>query len=473
MPAKWTACSHALQLPPKNSNSASKLPLQKFGKFCKFVNGTSYTNTNDIKLILRMTKLKLCTLENGVRLLTVSIKEFPLSISSFWIRAGSRKDPKDKTGLAHFFEHLLLTRTKKNLDRQARLVEIEKMGLFFNAYASLETANYYYIHPLDKTRQALKFLIDGFTASIVGSKDLEEERQVILDEERRNRNNPSSYIWRAANYGLWPKSKMGSSFFGDKQSIKAISLNDFKNFYNKYYVPANTVFVLLNPNRKDLNKYRKIIEDIPSQTTKVIKHLDILGKKKGLVFEQREIDYFQLSLSFLTCSRLNINDCIILDFIKSYLASGWISKLISRLRIENKYTYWVSGDNLNLEDTGYLRFSLSTDVSNVEKVLKIFEEEIIALKTKSISSYVLEWHKNKYQSDLIRNSLDPEFLLSWYGLDISVINQKPIIINEHLNAIKKIKPADLMHVARKYLNRENFSLTLLGPNNRIKNIPGF
>ena len=412
-------------------------------------------------------------LNNGIRLLTVSAQTFPLAISSFWTRAGSRKDPKDKAGLAHFFEHLLSTRTKSFLDRQKRLIEIEKRGLFFNAYTSIETAKYYYIHPSNKTKSAIEFLMDGFTSSVIKPSDIEEESQIILDEERQNRNDPTSYIWRLAFKGLWPESKMGNGFYGDETTIKAISEKDFQSFYKKYYSPSNTVFIFINPDIKVLNQYKSIIGNLHSPTTTLITHLDTLGDKKDIIFEPRDISNVQLSLSFLTCPGSNQKDRLILDLIKSYLASGWISQLITQLRIKNKYTYWVSGDTLNLEDTGFLKFTLSTDFSSLQNVIEIFEKEIISLKRITIKNNVLNWHKTKYKSDFIKNSLTPENILSWYGSDLASFNQKPVLISKHLKDIQQVKSSDIQRVANKYFKSKNFSLALIGLTNSIKQIPNF
>ncbi len=419
-----------------------------------------------------MHKLNFYRLKNGINLVHVYISDFPVGLSSFWLRAGSREDPRGKEGLAHFFEHILTTKTAKFPDRQKRLVEIEKQGFLFNALTSLETANYYLVHSPEDTGSALDLLIDGLSSSVFEEKDIDEEKQIIIDEERRNQNDPRSYIWRLANSGLWPHSQMGSSFFGNQETIETITKNDLLDFYNTHYQPQNAIFLLIN-SLENVGGQLKKLEKVKTLNSKTIVGKDNLSERKNIIFDKKDLNYSQIALSFLTTNGLNEKDQLILDLIKNYLASGWMSRLVMRLRVQEKLTYWVSSHSDRFNDTGFIRFTTSLDKGKMAIMLKIFEKEIILLKSETIQNEILDQHKNKYKNDILRSTLDINFLNWWYGSDFIAFGKKPLLINEYTEKILRVTPEQIQEVANKYFRKENFSLAIIGNEQEVEDIPNF
>lgn len=419
-----------------------------------------------------MHKLNFHKLKNGISLVHVYVPGFPIALSSFWLRAGARVDPIGKSGLAHFFEHILTTRTAKFPDRQKRLVEIEKQGFLFNAFTSLETANYYLVHSPEDGKKALDLLIDGLLSSVFEEKDIDEEKQIIIDEERRNRNDPRSYIWRLANSGLWPSSQMGSTFFGDQTTIKGVSRDDVLAFYDKYYQPQKAIFLFIN-SLENMGGQIDKLKKIQTQNSKIVVDKDNLGQKKDIVFDKRNLDYSQVALSFLTTNGLSSRDQLILNLIKNYLANGWMSRLITRLRVQEKLTYWVSSHSDRFKDTGFIRFTTSLDNGKLAKALQIFEEEIVSLKSRLIQNDILDQHKNKCKSDTLRSSLDVSFLNWWYASDYTAFGKRPLTIAEYTADMLTITPEEILETANKYLKKENFSLAIIGAEQEIVSIPNF
>jgi predicted Zn-dependent peptidase len=417
-------------------------------------------------------KTTIFPLSNGLRVVHTYIPDFPIAISSFWARAGSRFDPTDTEGMAHFFEHLLTIRTKKFSDRQKRLIEIEKRGFLFNAHTGLEAVNYHFSHSQETLDDAVELLIDGYSNSIFSDKDIEEEKSIILDEERRNKNDPKSYIWRLSNSAMWPNSMMGSSFYGNEQTLGNIKKENILKFYNDYYSSSNTVFVLINSIKNIDNQIKKIESIKPSSSTPIVTE-SYHGKKNDIVFDRRDINNCQIAASFITTNGVNDEDVVILDLIKNYLASGWISRLITRTRIENKLTYWVNSESEVFSDTGFVRFFASVNQGNVQKFLNIFEEEILLLKRQSVDNSILDNHKNKYISDILRLSLNVDYLNWWYGSGITAYNLKPEPLQNRIEKIAKVTPDQIIDTANKYFVKNNFSLALIGREQEVKYIPDF
>lgn len=419
-------------------------------------------------------KVSTTTLENGIKLVHVYIPNFPVALSSLWINKGSRNDLIGKDGLAHIFEHIFLTRTELTPDRQKRLFEIERRGWLFNAFTSLSTTNYFYIHSSNESNEAVNFLIDGYNTSMFDKNDIKSEKQIIMDEEQRNKINPESYIWRLANTALWPESRLGNLFFGNKQTLTSIDKSDISDFYTKNYKPENTVFTVINSSPDIEIIINNIENQIKGNFDPSLKYIkENLGKKVDISFEKRDIDFLQIALSFITTNGNDYRTSLILNLIKNYLASGWISRLIVRLRIENKLSYWVDSSKEEFVDTGFLRFILSVNPKDIFTTLKIFEEEIVLLKNVLIDDDELNQHKNKYKGDVMRLGLDIGFLNWWYSSSVTIFNRENQTPQQLLKSIDSITPKEIKDVANKFLKEENFSLAIIGREQKINNIPTF
>ena len=265
---------------------------------------------------------------------------------------------------------------------------------------------------------------------------------------------------------------MGSSFFGNQETIETITKNDLLDFYNTHYQPQNAIFLLIN-SLENVGGQLKKLEKVKTLNSKTIVGKDNLSERKNIIFDKKDLNYSQIALSFLTTNGLNEKDQLILDLIKNYLASGWMSRLVMRLRVQEKLTYWVSSHSDRFNDTGFIRFTTSLDKGKMAIMLKIFEKEIILLKSETIQNEILDQHKNKYKNDILRSTLDINFLNWWYGSDFIAFGKKPLLINEYTEKILRVTPEQIQEVANKYFRKENFSLAIIGNEQEVEDIPNF
>ncbi len=413
--------------------------------------------------------------KKGFTIVNVHIDNYPIATSSLWVNAGSSKDPIEKQGLAHFFEHLFLTRTKKYPNRQKRLEEIEKNGFLFNAFTSLQYQHYFYIHSTEKSNIALELLIDGLTSSILDSEDIEREKKTILSEEQENYNDPASSIWRLANVGIWGKQGLGKDFYGSKETISSIDRSDMLKFYEQYFLPKNILFLFINSSLP-VNEQEKVIDQIViNDTSKSLNEAISTGAsevKLAQIFQSHDMSTVQLALTFLTTSVKNVPENTVQDFITHYLAGGWTSRLIQRLRLEENITYWVYPECNNYENTGYLRFNLSVIPENVEKVLAIFQEEILKLKKGDIALESFKSSKNMFISNIRRSSIDYSWLMQWYGYR-SLLGGSQVSVEDYCQSIEDITINTIQDFATKYFVNTRFSVSFIASNKVDFSFPTF
>lgn len=411
-------------------------------------------------------KIERVRLDSGAMLFNIIVPDLPLSMVSSWYKAGARFDPLGKEGLAHFFEHLLTIRTKKYPDRKNRLRALESKGIFSNAFTTKEAAYYYHIQLPHEIYDSLKFLIDGMDNTIFSANDIRKEKDVIINEYSINKNDPERFIWQLSMQGLYPSSDMGRNLFGDEKSIKSVTLKDILNFKGKYYRPQKQTYVVIG--NESTGKIKKFIEN--NQKSAVSnKNIKISESKKSILAKPRLLNINKIksnqvtaSVNYKTTTINNFEETVVLGIIREYLANNWLSKFIEKLRIEKDITYWVDGHSEYFSDTGFLNFIFSTKPEKIQKALSIIFKEIKKIKAGEISKKELDNLKISYESRLIRNLADPYELLWWYGYP-ALFDGKVINPADYLALIKKIKPKDILRISKKFLNKENLSISLLGP----------
>jgi predicted Zn-dependent peptidase len=402
----------------------------------------------------------------GFRVLNISIANYPISSSSVWINAGSSKDPIDKLGLSHFFEHLLFNETKKYPNRQLRLEEVEKNGLLFNAFTSLQCQHYFYVHEPRQSHKALELLLDGINDSVFTSQIIEREKSVIESEEKENRNDPNSYIWRLANSGLWNKQQLGKDFYGNQKTLKSISKADIELFYAAHFTSDNILYVFIN-SELSIDDQDQMIESCSlNLTINMTEQQQEYSKvDKSYLFEKRDMSNAQVAFSFLTEDILKRDEKIIQDLVVNYLASGWISRLIQKLRIEENLVYWVYPDSFNGQESGYIRFSLSTETQNLPRVVELFRSEIEALQNTLIRGRILDNHKFKLLSDITRSSTEYGWLMHWYGYN-TLLSNEDTNIEAYKEKIQSITPDQVREFSQKYLVSDRLSCAILGSSDK-------
>lgn len=387
-----------------------------------------------------------------------------ISVISLWLSRGSSLDPKGKEGLSHYLEHLFLNKTSTLPNKIAVLRKIDGSGLFFNAYTQKNTVYYYFIQRAQDQEEAYKILLEGLKDFHIEKKDFEREQDVILNEQNQHVANPAIYVWSLADKGLWPNSPISGSGLGTKTSLQAITIDDVVQFREELFDKKYIGFLTISSIKPSSDLERKLSSlDLGDRMT-LGQSVDSFGfgSSKNLLCEYRPSDTIFLAVSFPLPGLQNvIKDKLVIDFIRNYLASGWSSRLIERLRLEKNYTYWVYGGVESFREAGYLRISLSTSKKHIAEVLSIIIQEIQELQQKQLSEEQITHHKNAMKAHLLKHYIQPENMLWWYGWNIFLAN-RVLTIGDHLDSIDIITSEDVQAAAKTYLPIRNMHVAALG-----------
>lgn len=399
-------------------------------------------------------------LSSGARLINIIVPGLPLSYISSWFKIGSRQDPINKEGLAHFFEHLYLTRTKKYKNKVKKLQDLDSKGIYYNAFTNFEYTMYYHNQPNSELYNSLDIMIEGLNNTKFYQDDLKKEKSIIINEKDRFEEGPEDYIYHLSYQGLWPKNSYSKPILGSLKSIKSIKIQDLANYQKKYYNSNNLVFVIISSEKTEnladfINKKYKQVKGYGEKQT------EKFFPPQKIIIKETKSDNLTLAISFRTISIEKVKDVIALDFLRDYLGNKWISKLNEELRFKSDITYWVKSDTSNFSDDGCLQLFFSCRKAAFNKALNIVFKEIEKIKKFSISNKTIANHKKSFSSSLIRRYIEPFNLLEWYGYEL-MVKGEILSLSDYQKKFNKLTLFDIKAVANKYLNENNLSIAVIG-----------
>lgn len=392
---------------------------------------------------------------SGSAVLNIIAPEIPFSVVSVWCRAGSRFDKPDKAGTAHLLEHLL-SRNKHFPSQSTYLQDLESRGIFSNAFTGKEVAYYYHYQAAEEAAYSLKRLLETTQELSFTEQNLEDERRIILNESRRNKESPEDFLWELSNEGLWGRSPLGQSFFGTEETLRLITASDLKSFYESRYRNVAQHIVTINyPNWDEL--IQKTQSFSAQQTASSENRPLILKEPAQDKLQDQGGDHVQIALNTRTVPFTSSEERHALDLLARVLGGSWISRGNQKLRLEHAFTYWVDSFTEYFSDQGLLRVSYSVTRENVAQSLELLHEVVRLLQEKPLEEKEFEAHRASYVGHLLRMFTDPQEILWHYGYP-TALGQSPVTLLEEIAALRQLKSSDVHGVAQKYLVKDGMSL---------------
>ena len=184
------------------------------------------------------------TFKNGLRLVTVPMKNTQAVTVLVLVGAGSKYETKETNGISHFLEHMFFKGTKKRPTTAELIEPLDKIGGEYNAFTGQENTGYWAKVDSGHLNIALDWVSDIFLNSKLDSVEIEREKGVIIEEINMYLDEPRRYIsdlWDKLLYGDQPA---GWPVSGEKENVKKFKREDFLNYFNNHYSASNTIICI-------------------------------------------------------------------------------------------------------------------------------------------------------------------------------------------------------------------------------------
>ncbi|MFA6251060.1 MAG: pitrilysin family protein [Candidatus Paceibacterota bacterium] len=410
-----------------------------------------------------MQKAKKKTYKNGLRVITVPMKDNPTVTVLVLVGTGSNYETKEINGISHFLEHMCFKGTIKRLTPQSISHELDALGCQYNAFTDHEMTGYYAKGDAKNFSQIFDIVSDIYLNSTFPEAEIEKEKGVIVEEINMYEDMPQSHVQELFDKVLYPDQPAGRGIAGQKENIYRMTRPNFVNYKKSHYVAKNTVIIVSGNIQsekvhKEVNKYFKDIKS--TNKIKKVKTKDIQTRPNVLVkYKETDQTHFVLGVrTFPLFDKRNMT----LSLLGGILGAGMSSRLFIKLREEMGVAYYVRAFNNSSLDHGSFQISAGVNNKRTVEVLKEILKECNLLVNEKVSEKEL----NKVKSFIIGNmkmSLEAtDDIANFYGGQ-ELMKGEIKTLEEKIKDIQKVKASDIQKIAKTIFKTKNLNLAIIGP----------
>ncbi|MDB2571131.1 MAG: pitrilysin family protein [Polaribacter sp.] len=401
-------------------------------------------------------------LDNGMHVILHQDNSAPVVTTAVMYHVGAKDEQPDRTGMAHFFEHLLFEGTQ-NIGKGEWFKLVSSNGGRNNANTTDDRTYYYEIFPSNKLALGLWMESERLLHPIIGQDGVDTQNEVVKEEKRlRVDNQPYSRFLENVKKNIFKKHPYKGTTIGKMKHLDAATLEEFLAFNKKFYVPNNATLVVAGD--ISLETTKKMIQDyfgpIPrgAAIERTVAQEDPITAPISAKAYDPNIQIPAIITAYRTPS-MKTRDSRVLDMVSSYLSSGRSSILYKKLVDTKKMTLQVGAINLSQEDYGtYIVYGLPQGETKLSDIVKEIDEEIVKIQTDLISEKAYQKLQNKFENNFVNSNASVEGIansLARYNVLFGDTN----LINTEIDIYRSITREEIREVAKKYLN-PNQRLTL-------------
>ncbi|WP_192499983.1 pitrilysin family protein [Flavobacterium sp. PL002] len=394
-------------------------------------------------------------LDNGLHVILHHDPSAPVVLTSVMYHVGSKDENPNKTGFAHFFEHLLFEGTA-NIKRGEWFKIVSSNGGTNNANTSDDRTYYYEIFPSNNLELALWMESERLMHPVINQIGVDTQNGVIKEEKAsRYDNRPYGKIINEVKKNLFINHPYRWSTIGSMEQLDTATLEDFQAFNKKFYSPNNAVLVIAGDfDKKNAKEWIQKYFGSIQKGEKIKKELFIeepITKTIRATYQDPNIQIPMVIASYRTPS-MKTRDARVLNLISSYLSDGKSSKLYKKIVDEKKIALQIGAVGFSQEDYGmYILYGLPMGTHTATELLQEIDEEIVKIQTDLISERDYQKLQNQFENQYINNNSNVEGVaenLAKYYLLYGDIN----LINSEIETYQSITREEIRAVAKKYLN---------------------
>jgi zinc protease len=183
-------------------------------------------------------------LDNGMEIVVIPDNRTPVVTHMIWYKNGAADDPRGKSGIAHFLEHLMFKGTKNHPQGEFSNL-VSDLGGQENAFTSYDFTAYFQRIGKEHLRTLMEFEADRMSNLVLTDEVVTPERDVVLEERRmRTDNDPSAQLDEAVQAALFPHHPYGTPIIGWFHEIEELRREDALDYYQRFYTPENAVLIV-------------------------------------------------------------------------------------------------------------------------------------------------------------------------------------------------------------------------------------
>jgi predicted Zn-dependent peptidase len=401
-------------------------------------------------------------LDNGVRLVTERIPTLKSVTVGIWVNTGSRDETSAQAGYSHFIEHMFFkgttTRSATDISR-----EIDALGGEMNAFTTRETTTFY-VKVLDQhLPEALDLLSDLFLRSRLDRKEIEKEKQVVLEEIRMVQDDPEDLVQELHTKLIMGRHPLSRPILGRESTIVRLSRQNLLEYIDSQYRPEEIVVAVAgNFDQRQLEKtmarafggYRKSSSNISHKRWPP----ELQG---GVTMKQKPLEQVHICLGFEGVAAGH-KDRYAVYALNSVLGGSVSSRLFQEVREKRGLSYSIYSFLSGYSDVGTITVYAGIRAREVERVLDVVYREIRKLARHGIDGHELKRTKDQMKGSLMLSLESSHSRMNKLAKD-ELIAGTHTTLEDLIAEIDGVTDQQVFQTAQNLFATDRIALTGLGP----------
>jgi len=393
-------------------------------------------------------------LDNGLKVVHKQVNR-PVAHCGLMINAGTRDELEGEHGIAHFIEHAIFKGTK-NRRAYHILNRLDSVGGEIDAYTTKETTCFYASFLTEYYDRSIELISDIVLNSQFPAKELEKEKEVVLDEINAYLDSPSDQIYDDFESQVFSKHALGNGILGTPKSVKSFTKSKILGFIKRLYKAENMVFSSVgNISEKKLKQ-------------KLEKHFAILNGKN---FEHQRIPFGSNAPQKVSEPKNTIQTHCMMGkavygadhpkrislILLNNILGGPAMNSILNLKVREKYgfTYNIESNYAIYSDSGLFSIYLASDPKYMERCITAVNRELKKLREQQLSANKLHLAKQQLKGQLAISRESNSSLMLSYAKSLLLHNRIDTIDIIH-DKIDVLSATDLIEAANQHLTYSDF-----------------
>jgi predicted Zn-dependent peptidase len=412
------------------------------------------------------TGVRRTVLPGGLRVITEFLPAVRSVALGIWVGVGSRDEDETHAGATHYLEHLLFKGTSKRTALEISS-EMDAVGGEMNAFTAKEYTCYY-ARVLDADLPlAVDVLSDMVTSSLITPKDVDAERNVVLEEIAMNEDDPSDTVHEAFTAKLFGDTPLGRPILGTVDSINGITRDQIFEHYRARYTPEHLVVAAAGNLDHDTvvelvrQSFGSALDQVAEPAEPRLTGGHLTGAAGvGTALVSRGIEQANLVLGCEALARTDERR-FALGVLNAAFGGGMSSRLFQEVREKRGLAYSVYSFSGQHADTGMWGIYVGCLPSKADDVLAICAEEITRLVEGGLTDAELARGKGQVRGSIVLGLEDPSSRMSRLGKS-ELVYPRLEPVDEVIAAIDAVSHEDIRAIAAEILTRPK-ALAVVGP----------
>lgn len=400
---------------------------------------------------------------NGLRVLTVPMKDNPTVTVLVLVQTGSKYENDKQKGLSHFLEHMCFKGTTNRPNTFTISHELDAIGSQYNAFTSHEYTGYYAKSDKKHFGKIFDVVSDIYLNPTFPQAEIEKEKGVIVEEINMYEDMPQRHVQDLFMSLLYGNQPAGWNIAGTRESVRAMKREDFTKYHKAHYIPSKTTIIVSGAVSHDLvlKETKKYFISLKKDKKIGKKKVFDVQKTPQVLISHKATDQTHLVLGFRTFDAYS-NKNYALEVLSTILSGGFSSRLFMKLREELGVAYYVRAGADAFTDHGYFEIRAGVTNTKVYEVIKEILKECTRLKEEMITDEELEKAKEYMLGNMKLELESSDAWAMYYGGQL-ILDKKIETPLDFEKKIRRVTKKEIQTIAREIFKKSSLNLAVVGP----------